>query len=283
MSRMKKPLGLLAFVLAYPLFFRGFLHIWYAGYHPSFSTVATEDLVIGITSIVTYVLLFIFPVFMFPVFVSYRRRTREKWLAEEAEKWLATRNREQTSQVTGWRRALRRGLLWAPCVMVSLVLPFMPEAIGVGYHLFVSRAAELSKCHIQTPITWIGGCNDSFLWAITAPGMGRIGIRRYWRDEVPVSVMGFYPVPHPEEQFTKNVPLDSVTILSKHSFALGNESLNCWDLIHHNKFVGSYPTDRSIADIRCSSDSEHFYAYFIGWRGDSAAFYATLQGIKIAK
>lgn len=284
MSRIKKALGLLAFVLAYPLFFRGFLHIWYTGYHPSFSSVAREDQVIGFTSIITYVLLFVFAVFILPALVSRHRRTREKWLTKEAEKWLASRNRERASPVAERRKALRRGLLWAPCVMVSLVLPFIPEAIGAGSRLFVSRTTELAKYHIQTPITWmIGYSNDDSLWALTTPGMGRIGFRAYWRDEVPVSEMGFYPVPHPEGQFLKNVPLDNVTILSKHSFALGNEALNCWDLIHHNRFVGSYPNDPSIADIRCSSDSDHFYAYFFGWRGDTAAFYAALQRIKIAK
>jgi hypothetical protein len=92
--------------------------------------------------------------------------------------------------------------------------------------------------------------------------------------------MGFYPVPHPETQFDKNVPLDNATILAKHSFKLGKESLTCWDLIHHNRFLGPLPTDPSIADIRCSSDSEHFYAYFVGWRGDLPAFYETLQSIK---
>jgi hypothetical protein len=94
--------------------------------------------------------------------------------------------------------------------------------------------------------------------------------------------MGFYPIFHPEEQFTKNVPLDNATILAKRSFAFGNETLNCWDLIHHNKFVGSYPTNPLIADIQCSSGSEHFYAYFHGWRADSAAFSGALESIKIA-
>jgi hypothetical protein len=98
-----------------------------------------------------------------------------------------------------------------------------------------------------------------------------------------VSDMGLYPVPHPEENLTRNVPLDDVTILGKRSFALGAESLNCWDLIEHNKFVGSHPTDPSIALIRCSSDSEHFYAYFRGWRGDTAAFYEILQGLNDTK
>jgi hypothetical protein len=34
-----------------------------------------------------------------------------------------------------------------------------------------------------------------------------------------------------------------------------------------------------MAFVRCPSDSEHFYAYFNGWRGDTAAFYNTLRGL----
>jgi len=284
MSRMKKALGLLAFVLAYPLFFRGFLHIWYTGYHPSFSTVATEDLVIGFTSIITYILLFMFAVFILPAFVSYRRRAREQWLAEEAEKWLATRNREQTSPVAAWRKALRRGLLWAPSVMVSLVLPFIPEAIGVGSHLFVSRTANLGRYHVQTPITWmVGSSGENNLSAMTAPGIGRIGIRRYWRLELPLSDMVFWPIDHPEEQLSRNVVLDGETVLAKRSFPLGNETLTCWDLIHNNPFVGPSPTDPSIADISCTTETDDFYAHFSGWRSDSAAFYETLQKITVAR
>jgi hypothetical protein len=181
------------------------------------------------------------------------------------------------------RRRIRRGLLWVPCLFVFAASLFVPEGVGIASHLISNRTSVLDKYRIRTPITWVIGYSGDSLWALTAPGMGRIGFRRYWRDEVPVSEMGFYPVFHPEEQFDKNVPLDNVTILAKHSFGFGNESLNCWDLIHHNKFVGSYPTDPSIADIRCSSDSEHFYAYFVGWRGDSEAFYRTLQRIAILK
>jgi len=143
-----------------------------------------------------------------------------------------------------------------------------------------SRTMRLANYRIQIPITWVVGYSETTHFsAMTAPGIGRIGFLPYWRNEVPVSEMGFYPVSHPEQQFTKNVPLEGATVIAKRSFAFGNESLNCWDLIQHNKYVGSFPKDPSIANIRCSSDSEHFYAYFVGWRGDSASFYNTLQSI----
>jgi hypothetical protein len=193
------------------------------------------------------------------------------------------RERDRTVPTANARR-IRRALLWLPCLFVVLGSLFVPEMVGVGSHLISNQTSILDKYRIRTPITWVVGYSgENSLRALTAPGMGRIGFRRYWHDEVPVSEMGFYPVFHPEEQLDKNVPLHSVTILEKRSFPFGNESLNCWDLIHHNKFVGAYPTDPSIADIRCSSESEDFYAYFSGWRGDSEAFYRTLQRIATVK
>jgi hypothetical protein len=91
--------------------------------------------------------------------------------------------------------------------------------------------------------------------------------------------MSFYPVEHPEQQLVKNVPLDGETILAKRSIPFGQQTMNCWDLIHHNKFVGSSPSDPTLADIACSTDNDNFYAHFSGWRGDAPAFYETLQRI----
>ncbi|HTQ59340.1 MAG TPA: hypothetical protein VMI32_03900 [Candidatus Solibacter sp.] len=91
--------------------------------------------------------------------------------------------------------------------------------------------------------------------------------------------MSFYPVEHPEQQLDKNVPLEGQTILAKRSVRFGQQMMNCWDLIHHNKFVGSSPTDPELADIACSTDNDDFYAHFSGWRGDASTFYGTLQRI----
>jgi len=267
---MKKAIWLLAFVLAYIFAFRAFEYFWYLFYLNSY--VPSDTIIFN--AIVVNLIFFI-------VFLLYRYKTRERRISEEADKYLAKRMRERAVPITANRRRMCRRLLWVPSVLVSIAFMFVPETVGIASHLFSNRTAFLDKYRVQTPISWIiGFTQDDYLWAITAPGIGRIGFQRYWRNEVPVSEMGFYPVPHPEAQFDKNVPLDNATILAKHSFGLGKESLTCWDLIHHNRFVGSSPTDPSIADIRCSSDSEHFYAYFVGWRGDLPGFYRTLQSIK---
>lgn len=270
---MKKAIWLLVFILAYTFAFRGFEYFWDLFYLDSYFPSGTKIIIVIVANLTLFI-----------VFLLYRYRTRERRLAKEADEYLAMRMRERAVPVTATGRRLRRGLLWVPCVLVSMAFMFVPETVGIASHLFSSRTAVLDKYRVRTPISWIIGYNqNNYLWAITAPGIARIGFQRYWRNEVPVSEMGFYPVPHPEAQFDKNVPLDSATILAKHSFELGKESLTCWDLIHHNKFVDPSPTDPLIADIRCSSDSEDFYVYFVGWRGDLPGFYGTLKSIRIVE
>jgi hypothetical protein len=270
---MKKAIWFLAFILAYILAFRGFEYFWNFFYLDSYFPADTNILIVIIANLI-----------LFTVFLLYRYRTRKRRLDEEANKYLARRVRERAVPVAANRKRMRRRLLWVPSLLVSIVFMFVPETVGIASHLLSSRTAVLDKYRVQTPISWIVGyTQDNYLWAITAPGIGRIGFQRYWRNEVPVSEMGFYPIPHPELQIDKNVPLDNATILAKHSFGLGKESLTCWDLIHHNRFVGPSPTDPSIADVRCSSESEHFYVYFVGWRGDLPEFYKTLQSIKTVK
>jgi hypothetical protein len=267
---MKKAIWLLAFILAYGLAFRGFEYFWYLFYLDSYFPPDARILILIIANLI-----------LLTVFLLYRYRTRKRRLDEEANKYLARRMRERAVPLPANRKRMRRRLLWVPSLLVSIVFMFVPETVGIASHLFLSRTAVLDKYRVQTPITWIVGYTpDNYLWAITAPGIGRIGFQRYWRNDVPVSEMGFIPIHHPELQLDKNVPLNNSTILAKHSFGLGTESLTCWDLIHHNRFVGPSPTDPSIADIRCSSESEHFYAYFVGWRGDLPRFYKTMQSIK---
>jgi hypothetical protein len=188
--------------------------------------------------------------------------------------------KEQIVKPTANQKRIRRALLWTPCVLVGLLSMFAPETAAIASCLTSDRVVRFSQFRVRVPPTWFIDRNGNTEFsAMTAPGIGRIGFRRYWRREVPVSDMGFFLVPRPEENLTKNVPLDDDTILAKHSFVLGNESVICWDLVKHNKFVGPSPNDPSMALIRCTSDSEQFYAYFDGWRGDTAVFYSTLQGL----
>lgn len=269
---MKNAIMHLVFVLMYVLLCTGLQYLLYVAAFPSsFETYAEGGLFV-LVNVTTLTL-----------FLVYRRRTREKWVEAEAAKWLLARKRGGASSATAMRNKLGRGLLWVPCLVVSLVFPFVPEVTGLGSHVFKSPAISLGKYHVQIPLTWIVTSEgEDHLSAMTFPGVGRIGFRQYWRHEVPLSEMVFYLVPHPEQQLTENVPLNGETILARRAFALGNETLRCWDLIHNNPYVGSSPTDRSDADVGCTSETDHFYARFFGWRPDSPSFYDTLQKIRVA-
>jgi hypothetical protein len=179
------------------------------------------------------------------------------------------------------RKRMRRALLWTPCILASIIAMFAPETAGIASRLSSTQTVLLSHNYrIRIPLTWFIEYNDNAHFsAMSAPGIGRLGFQRYWHGEVPVSDMSFYPVPYPEKCFSKNLMLAGDTVLAKRSFSFGNESLNCWDLVEHTKFAGSRPTDPSMALIKCSSDTEHFHAYFDGWRGDTPTFYNVLQGL----
>lgn len=185
---------------------------------------------------------------------------------------------------TANRKRIRRALLWTPTILACIASMFAPETAAIATRLTSNRTVHFSQYRVRIPLTWFIEYNEeSRFSAMSAPGIGRIGFQRYRHHEVPVSDMVLFPVPFPEKDFTKNALLDDDTILAKRSFPLGNESLNCWDLIEHNKFVGPRPSDPSMALIKCISDREQFYAYFDGWRGDTAAFYSTLQGLNAAR
>jgi len=222
----------------------------------------------------------------FGLFIVYRYRTREASLAEDAKMWLAARELEKTqpTAVVKMQRSRLQIWLWAPSVIVLLVAPFVPEEIGMVSHLFVSQTAVLGKYRIQIPVTWIiDDKQEAHLSAMTVPGIGRIGLKTYLRFSPPLTAMYFYPLPHPEEQLAPSVYLKGETILAMQSFALGGETLTCWDLIHNNPFVGPSPSDPSLAEIECTTESDDFFAGFYGWRRDSAVFYETLRKIKTSE
>jgi hypothetical protein len=170
--------------------------------------------------------------------------------------------------------------MWTPCILACLISAFAPETAAIVSRLASNRTLHFSQYRVRIPLTWFIEYNDQDRFsAMAAPGIARIGIQRYWRRDVPVSDMGLFPVPFPAENLDKNVPLDGATILATRAFSLGKESLNCWDLVEHNKYVGPRPSDPAIALIKCSSDSEDFYAYFYGWRGDTDVFSNILKGL----
>ena len=245
---MKTALRVVAFVLTYFFLMFGLLYVF--RFLPPYSEFTN--------SVVTVSIVF-FHLSVFGVFLTYRHRTRKRWVLEEADRWLAERKLAESARTI----KLRRSLLWRPFVRVAIASLFVPETIGWASHWFRGRTVNMGNLQIETPTTWIEWSRGKdYLGIMTVPGIGRIGFKRYWNHDVPLSEMVFFPVPHPELNFFRNVPLEGQTVLAKRSFLFGKETLTCWDLVHSNPFMGPWPKDHSIADISCSTESDHFYAHF---------------------
>jgi hypothetical protein len=268
---MKKVARVVAFILSYLLLQTGLF--WLISYLPVYSNIRSTATTISIAFTNS---------FMLGLFLIYRHRTHNRWVSEEADKWLANKRAENSKIVRQQKRNFVRILVWLPALLVTGISLFVPEMIGLVLHGARPDTVSMGKLQIKIPRTWIGGSGSSdYLYLMTAPGVGRIGFMHYWHHNVPPSEMLFYPVPHPELNFYKNVPLDGATILAKRSFPLGEETLSCWDLIHNNPYVGPRPKDPMIADISCSTESGHFYAHFDGWRRDANTFYEVLENIVV--
>ena len=127
-------------------------------------------------------------------------------------------------------------------------------------------------------------CDGYSFYATSAPGIARIGFAAWWRNQVPDSAIFFHHISHPEDQFDKNVPLHGVTILEKHTFPYGDQSLTCWDLVDRY-YALLYPDldQKRFANIQCSSDREDLYAGLVGWRGYTSTFSDILRQISPAK
>lgn len=266
-------LRVVTFLLAYVLLLAALLRLSF--YLPVYSELQSQAATLAIVFT---------NFFMLTVFLIYRHRSRERWISEEAERWLADRKLQLPALASEWHRNIKRLQLWLPIVLVAIASLFVPETIGLASHVLRDRTAHMGKLRIQVPRTWIEGSHgEEYLWVMTAPGLGRIGFGCYWNRNVPLSEMVFFPVPHPELNLFRNVRLDGETVLAKRTFPLGVETLTCWDLIHNNPFVGPSPKDLTIASISCTTESDHFYASFNGWRNDVDTFYQTLERIRDAQ
>lgn len=175
-------------------------------------------------------------------------------------------------------------MLWMPTILVFLASMFHAELATMISNGFRRPKVMLRHYQIRPPITWavLAGDHNSFLWTFSAPGIARIGPRKYWSNRVPLTQCAFYPIDHPRDLLDDNVPLSGAIVLEKRSFPFGNERLTCWDLLRFNKYVGPAITEPGIAEIGCSTKSNDFYAHFFGWRGDASDFYATLQKVTVA-
>ena len=213
----------------------------------------------------------------------YRSETRDRWINDEAQKFLANRSLQGVTSVSPWRKKARRGMIWAPTLFVLVVFLFFPEFLGIVSHL--SGRPSIDHYHLEIPLTWIiADTSESYIdsrlvgseiWIVAGKGIGRVGLAAYWRKEEPVSEMTFSSAPYnPNDVWLPAHP----KVLSKREVPLGNEVLICWDIIPYPG-TRQKPMDPAFAEIICPAGKDGFRAHFSGWRTDSPMFYKTLQRV----
>ena len=267
----KKTLVSLAFVLAYFFTVIGSQALVYSVFSGAafFGSVQAFALVTG--NAVLLILL-----------LHYRSETRDRWINDEAHKFLVNRSLEGVS-ASPWRKKARRGMIWTPTLFVLLVFLFFPEFLGIVSHL--SGRPTLDHYRLEIPLTWIIADTSasyvdsklvgSEIWIVTGRGIARAGLAAYWRKEEHVSEMTFSSAPYdPNDVWLPAHP----KVLSEREVPLGNELLTCWDIIPYPD-TRPKPMDPAFAEIICPAGKDGFRAHFSGWRTDSPMFYKTLQRV----
>jgi hypothetical protein len=266
----KKVVVFLAFALAYLFVVMGSLALVYIGFSgaPFYELAQVVALVAG--NALMFVLLF-----------YHRSETRDRWISQEAQRFLARRWPQDIGSISRWPTKIRRGMVWAPSLFVLFVFLFVPEFLGILSH----RAGQpsLDQHRLKIPLTWIVADNSSSyvdsrlvgseVWIVAGKGIGRVGLSAYWRKEEPVSEMTFSYAPYnPNDVW---IPTHA-KVLSTQQVAFGNESLICWDIIPYPDLRPKI-FDPMFAEIICPPGNNGFRAQFSGWRRDSPTFYRVLQ------
>ena len=214
-------------------------------------------------------------VLMIGSLLYFRHKTRDKWIRAEAKQWLAERSQ---SVVYARHRKWWRTALWMPSVLILVIFLFFPETAGLVSHLFWGPTIKVRQYRLKIPLTWIiATSGNSSAWAIAGKGIARVGFRRYWRGEEPISEMSIYTgsaasdFPPLGERY-----LSHARILSKPTLKLGQTELTCLDFVSYADSL-PFPSNPSLAEISCFSDQNNFNASFSGQRSDSPAFYGVLR------
>lgn len=265
----KRTLVFLAFVLAYLFVVIGSQALVYIVFlrTPFYGLAQAIALVTG--NAVMFVLLF-----------HHRSETRDRWINDEAQQFLASRSLLGGAPLSKWQKKIRRGMIWAPTLFVLFVFLFFPEFLGIVSHL--AGQPSLDQCRLEIPLTWIVADNSSSyvdsrlvgsgVWIVAGKGIGRAGLPAYWRKDEPVSEMTFSSAPYnPNDVWLPT----HLTVLSRREVPFGHESLICWDIIPYPD-TRPKPIDPAFAEIICPPGKNGFGAHFSGWRTDSPMFYTVL-------
>lgn len=212
------------------------------------------------------------------------RRSRT-WSAEsEADRWLAEK-RGQGIDERKWRSRGVRVASVMPVVSVLLVFLFLPEVWGILSHLDNRRLGSLSGYQVKIPATWVvlhkeGAEPEGRSWAngFIGQGIGRGG-NPFRYDALSSWHIGTTSLNDPERTDYDRWPPTADAIVSRRTFALANESIECTDHWSHETWGVSQSKAATIAQVSCSSNGR-FHASFYGSRQQRSEFYGMLAQVK---
>ncbi|MGH9734195.1 MAG: hypothetical protein ACRD8A_06370, partial [Candidatus Acidiferrales bacterium] len=176
------------------------------------------------------------PFLMAGLLILYRRKTRDKWIRKEADKWLALRRTLSLGAVHQCEKIERR-TLWGPAVLVLLLFLFFPETTAIISHIFHGRSATVGPYRIDIPIAWtITYEEPSLLSVLYAKGIGREGFGPYWRQEQ-LQLMGFRAISS-DRRAEADWYFKDAEIVSTRKLQIRNQVLTCYEVLRYRYPMG---------------------------------------------
>lgn len=223
------------------------------------------------------ILLAFSPFLMAGFLILYRRKTRDKWIRKEAQKWLALR-RTLSVGVLHQRARIERRTLWSPAVLVLLLFLFLPETTAIISYIFRGRPAVVGPYRIDIPIAWtIIYEEPSFLSVLYAKGIGREGFGPYWCHEQ-LQLMSFRAISS-DQLAEADWYFRDAEIVSTRKLQVRNQILTCYEVLGYR-----YPMREIVGPARinleCLTPERDFVASFYGERVDLPTFYRVVETMR---
>ncbi len=205
--------------------------------------------------------------------IYYRHRRRDRWIQEEAERWLAKRSAQSGTPVSIWSSKMRRRLLWLPSLFALAVFLFEPEAMGIVSHILNRQSHDLNDHRLHLPFTsFVRSYGNLYVNALIGRGIGRVGILQYWQKEPQLSSLFFYAIRNPRLDHDRDWFLTSDNVRSRKIVSFGSEMMTCADVTSNLD-----ASESKLVHIMCLSSNNDVSADFYGLLTDLNIFYEVLK------
>jgi hypothetical protein len=205
--------------------------------------------------------------------IYYWHRRRDRWIQEEAERWLAERSAQSGTPVGIWSSKMRRRLLLLPSLLALAVFLFEPEAMGIVSHLFDQQSHDLNDHRLHLPFSsFVRSYENLYVSALIGRGIGRVGLLRYSHKGPSLSSLFFYAIRNPRLDHDRDWLLTSDSVRSRITVSFGSEMMTCADVTSNLD-----ASESKLVHIMCLSSNNDVSADFYGLPIDLNIFYEVLK------